>query len=65
MAQNTFHVALYVGDLDAAIARYRKLLGQEPAKVRQGKPGVAQRFVALEPPADLPNRQPPGDDQSD
>ena len=35
MAHNTFHVALYVRDLDAAIARYRKLLGQEPAKVRQ------------------------------
>ncbi len=35
MAQNTFHVALYVRDLDAAIARYRKLLGQEPAKVRK------------------------------
>src|SRR5262245_28727628 len=34
MAHNTFHVALYVRDLDAAIARYRKLLGQEPAKVR-------------------------------
>src|SRR5439155_119534 len=34
MAHNTFHVALYVEDLDAAIARYRKLLGQEPAKVR-------------------------------
>ena len=31
---NTFHVALYVRDLDAAIARYRKVLGQEPAKVR-------------------------------
>ena len=28
MALNTFHVALYVRDLDAAIARYRKLLGQ-------------------------------------
>lgn len=34
MARNTFHVALYVRDLDAAIARYRKLFGQEPAKVR-------------------------------
>ena len=34
MAHNTFHVALYVRDLEAAIARYRKLLGQEPAKVR-------------------------------
>jgi catechol 2,3-dioxygenase-like lactoylglutathione lyase family enzyme len=35
MAHNTFHVALYVQDLEAAIARYRKVLGQEPAKVRQ------------------------------
>src|SRR5437763_12109503 len=34
MAQNTFHIALHVKDLDAAIARYRKLLGVEPAKVR-------------------------------
>ena len=34
MSHNTFHVALYVRDLDAAIARYRKLLGREPAKVR-------------------------------
>ena len=54
MAQNTFHVALYVSDLDAAIERYRKLLGQEPAKVRhdyakfeislrQAKPGEGGR----------------------
>ena len=34
MARNTFHVALYVRDLEAAIARYTKLLGQKPAKVR-------------------------------
>ena len=34
MAQNTFHVALYVKDLDAAITRYSKLFGQTPAKVR-------------------------------
>jgi len=34
MAHNTFHVALYVQDLEAAIARYRGILGQEPAKVR-------------------------------
>jgi catechol 2,3-dioxygenase-like lactoylglutathione lyase family enzyme len=34
MPHNTFHVALYVKDLDAAIARYRKLFGQEPAKIR-------------------------------
>src|SRR3990172_8517701 len=31
---NTFHVAMYVKDLDAAIARYTKLFGQKPAKVR-------------------------------
>src|SRR2546425_11416628 len=35
MAHNTFHVALYVRSLDAVIARYRKLFGQEPAKVRR------------------------------
>jgi catechol 2,3-dioxygenase-like lactoylglutathione lyase family enzyme len=34
MSHNTFHVSLYVQDLDAAIARYRKILGQEPAKIR-------------------------------
>jgi catechol 2,3-dioxygenase-like lactoylglutathione lyase family enzyme len=34
MAQNTFHVSLYVKDLDAAIDHYRKILGLEPAKVR-------------------------------
>ena len=34
MAQNTFHVSLYVDDVDAAVARYRKIFGVEPAKVR-------------------------------
>ncbi len=34
MPRNTFHVALYVKDIDAAVARYRKVLGREPAKVR-------------------------------
>ena len=34
MSHNTFHVALYVSDLDAAVARYQKLLGRAPAKVR-------------------------------
>jgi catechol 2,3-dioxygenase-like lactoylglutathione lyase family enzyme len=34
MPQNAFHVALYVKDLAAAVARYRQLLGREPAKVR-------------------------------
>ena len=34
MTQNTFHVSLYVDDIDAAVARYRKIFGIEPAKVR-------------------------------
>ena len=34
MAQNTFHVALYVEDITAAVERYRGILGIEPAKVR-------------------------------
>jgi catechol 2,3-dioxygenase-like lactoylglutathione lyase family enzyme len=34
MQRNTFHVALYVRDLDAAVARYTRILGREPAKVR-------------------------------
>jgi catechol 2,3-dioxygenase-like lactoylglutathione lyase family enzyme len=49
MAQNTFHVALYVADLDAAVARYTKVLGQEPAKVR---PGYA-KFEIADPPVIL------------
>jgi catechol 2,3-dioxygenase-like lactoylglutathione lyase family enzyme len=46
---NTFHVALYVKDLDAAIARYRKLLGQEPAKVRHDY----AKFEIADPPVIL------------
>ncbi len=34
MAQNTFHVALYVQDIPTAVAQYRKILGIEPAKVK-------------------------------
>src|SRR5882724_3254334 len=49
MAHNTFHVALYVRDLDAAIARYRKLLGQEPAKVRHDY----AKFEITDPPVIL------------
>jgi lactoylglutathione lyase len=49
MAQNTFHVALYVRDLDAAVARYRKLLGQEPAKVRRDY----AKFEIADPPVIL------------
>jgi catechol 2,3-dioxygenase-like lactoylglutathione lyase family enzyme len=43
---NTFHVSMYVQDLDAAIERYRKILGAEPAKVR---PGYA-KFELADPP---------------
>lgn len=49
MAQNTFHVALYVKDLDAAIARYRQVLGQEPAKVRRDY----AKFEIADPPVIL------------
>jgi catechol 2,3-dioxygenase-like lactoylglutathione lyase family enzyme len=49
MAHNTFHVALYVQDLDAAVARYRKLLGQEPAKVRHDY----AKFEIADPPVIL------------
>jgi catechol 2,3-dioxygenase-like lactoylglutathione lyase family enzyme len=49
MAQNTFHVALYVADLDAAIARYRKVLGLEPAKVRRDY----AKFEIADPPVIL------------
>ena len=46
---NTFHVALYVKDLDAAVDRYRKLLGQEPAKVRHDY----AKFEIVDPPVIL------------
>ena len=46
---NTFHVALYVEDLDAAVARYRKLLGQEPAKVKHDY----AKFEIADPPVIL------------
>jgi lactoylglutathione lyase len=48
-AMNTFHVALYVGDLEAAIARYTKLLGQGPAKVRHDY----AKFEIADPPVIL------------
>ena len=31
---NTFHVAIYVQDIPAAVEQYRRILGIEPAKVR-------------------------------
>ncbi len=46
---NTFHVALYVRDLAGAIARYRKLLGREPAKVRHDY----AKFEIADPPVIL------------
>jgi catechol 2,3-dioxygenase-like lactoylglutathione lyase family enzyme len=49
MAHNTFHVALYVKDIDAAVERYRKILGIEPAKV---KPDYA-KFEITDPPVIL------------
>jgi lactoylglutathione lyase len=49
MTRNTFHVALYVDDVDAAVARYRKLLGQEPAKVRHDY----AKFEIADPPVIL------------
>ena len=49
MPHNTFHVALYVRDLEAAVARYRKLLGQEPAKVRHDY----AKFEIADPPVIL------------
>ncbi len=32
---NTFHVSLYVKSLPEAVERYRKILGAEPAKLRE------------------------------
>jgi catechol 2,3-dioxygenase-like lactoylglutathione lyase family enzyme len=46
---NTFHVALYVEDIDAAVAHYRKLLGQEPAKVKHDY----AKFEIADPPVIL------------
>ena len=49
MAQNTFHVALYVRDIPTAVARYRQLLGIEPAKVRRDY----AKFEIVDPPVIL------------
>jgi catechol 2,3-dioxygenase-like lactoylglutathione lyase family enzyme len=46
---NTFHVSLYVDDIEKAVDRYRKLLNIEPAKVR---PGYA-KFEIEDPPVIL------------
>ncbi len=49
MAQNTFHISLEVRDLDTAIARYRKILNLEPAKVRHDY----AKFEIADPPVIL------------
>jgi catechol 2,3-dioxygenase-like lactoylglutathione lyase family enzyme len=49
MAQNTFHVALYVSDIPTAVERYKKLLGVEPAKVK----GDYAKFELADPPVIL------------
>jgi catechol 2,3-dioxygenase-like lactoylglutathione lyase family enzyme len=46
MAQNTFHVSLYVDDIPTAVARYQKILGVEPAKVRHDY----AKFELVDPP---------------
>jgi catechol 2,3-dioxygenase-like lactoylglutathione lyase family enzyme len=46
MAHNTFHVALYVDDIETAVDRYRKILGIEPAKVRHDY----AKFEIVDPP---------------
>ncbi|HZP42887.1 MAG TPA: ArsI/CadI family heavy metal resistance metalloenzyme [Candidatus Binatia bacterium] len=47
MSQRAFHVSLYVTDIPAAVERYRRILGVEPAKVR---PEYA-KFELADPPA--------------
>ena len=49
MSRKTFHVALYVQDIEAAVSRYRRLLGQEPAKVRHDY----AKFEIADPPVIL------------
>ena len=46
---NTFHVALYVKDIESAVAQYRNLLGIEPAKVRHDY----AKFEIADPPVIL------------
>jgi catechol 2,3-dioxygenase-like lactoylglutathione lyase family enzyme len=49
MSHNTFHVALYVEDVPAAVERYRTILGIEPAKVRHDY----AKFEVSDPPVIL------------
>lgn len=43
---NTFHVAVYVESIPAAVEQYRKMLGIEPAKVRHDY----AKFELVDPP---------------
>lgn len=49
MAQNTFHVSLYTDDIPNTVARYTKILGIEPAKVRHDY----AKFEIADPPVIL------------
>ena len=49
MVRNTFHVALYVSDIESAVQQYHRILGVEPAKVR---PDYA-KFEIADPPTIL------------
>lgn len=57
MAQNTFHVALTVKDLPAAIEQYKKILGIEPAKVKTDY----AKFELSDPPVILSLNPGPGE----
>ena len=46
---STFHVALYVKDLERAVAQYTKILGRQPAKVRHDY----AKFEIADPPVIL------------
>jgi catechol 2,3-dioxygenase-like lactoylglutathione lyase family enzyme len=49
MAHNTLHVSLYVADIEAAVAEYRRILGIEPAKLRHDY----AKFEIADPPTVL------------
>jgi catechol 2,3-dioxygenase-like lactoylglutathione lyase family enzyme len=34
MAQNTFHISMYVKDIPTAVEHYKKIFGRDPAKVK-------------------------------
>jgi catechol 2,3-dioxygenase-like lactoylglutathione lyase family enzyme len=57
MSHNTFHVALTVKDLPAAIEHYKKILGIEPAKVKADY----AKFELSDPPVILSLNPGPGE----